>query len=412
MRVLWFTNTPSNYSVLHNSNNGGGWISSLEYALCQDNEVELGICFMLDGQPWKLQNNGVCYYPVPIHKCGGIDRIKRGLRAFFCFQYDSPETMRHYLKVIEDFKPDLIHIFGTEQDFGLMTLHTKIPVVIHLQGILIPCLNAFFPPGMSRQDYLFCDLNPWNILKRYLNYRYFRFSAQREYKILKVNNHYLGRTEWDKAIVRVFNHQATYDYCSEILRDAFYLDSQRVITDRLIITSTISSPLYKGMDMVGKCADILYNEYRIDFEWRVFGNIDINFFRRQVINKMCRNQIKLMGVAAQDEIRQSILESTVFVHPSYIDNSPNSVCEAQILGCPIVAQNVGGLSSIVSHEDDGILVPANDPYLMADAIIRLFQDNELNIQMGRQSQIHAQARHDKATILRDIKWIYRKYTQL
>ena len=30
MRILWFTNTPSNYKLQNGGYNGGGWISSLE----------------------------------------------------------------------------------------------------------------------------------------------------------------------------------------------------------------------------------------------------------------------------------------------------------------------------------------------------------------------------------------------
>ena len=48
MRVLWFTNSPSNYLSDGFGYNGCGWISSLENAI--KTEVELGVAFVMNGQ--------------------------------------------------------------------------------------------------------------------------------------------------------------------------------------------------------------------------------------------------------------------------------------------------------------------------------------------------------------------------
>lgn len=53
------------------------------------------------------------------------------------------------LKVIEDFKPDIIHVFGSEWGFGLVEKYVDIPVVIHMQGSLPPYVNASYPPGYN-----------------------------------------------------------------------------------------------------------------------------------------------------------------------------------------------------------------------------------------------------------------------
>lgn len=48
--------------------------------------------------------------------------------------------------VIDDFKPDVIEVFGSESFMGLVAKKTKIPVVLHIQGVLTPYFNAYFPP--------------------------------------------------------------------------------------------------------------------------------------------------------------------------------------------------------------------------------------------------------------------------
>ena len=60
MRVLWFTNSPSNYLSDGFGYNGCGWISSLENAI--KTEVELGVAFVMNGQESKVEKNGVTYY--------------------------------------------------------------------------------------------------------------------------------------------------------------------------------------------------------------------------------------------------------------------------------------------------------------------------------------------------------------
>jgi len=135
MRVLWFTNTNSLYKKSDTSYNGGGWIESLEQIISKTDDVELAVGFFYVDKYFKVKQGETTYYPISIYN----SKIKKVLHNLFYSKYDKIE-IDYYLKIIEDFKPDIIHIFGSEQSFGLITTETKIPVVIHLQGILNPCL--------------------------------------------------------------------------------------------------------------------------------------------------------------------------------------------------------------------------------------------------------------------------------
>lgn len=67
-------------------------------------------------------------------------------------------------------------------------------------------------------------------------------------------------------------------------------------------------------------------------------------------------------------------QCNVFINTTNIDNTPVSVIEAMALGLPVVSTNVGGLPYLIRHEVDGLLVPPDDPQVMADAIMRLQAD--------------------------------------
>ena len=69
-------------------------------------------------------------------------------------------------------------------------------------------------------------------------------------------------------------------------------------------------------------------------------------------------------------------QSTMYVHTAYIENSPNSICEAQIIGMPIISTMVGGIATLVRNGIDGDLLPANDPWLLANAIVELSKDKD------------------------------------
>ena len=160
--------------------------------------------------------------------------------------------------------------------------------------------------------------------------------------------------------------------------------------------------------MILKCAKLMKDEMNMNFEWRVFGNIQSRYVERKVGVEAKSVNVRLLGVASQEVLRKSILESTLYVHPSYIDNSPNSVCEAQMLGCPVVGQYVGGMPSLVT-DNNGILVPANDPYQMVLAIREIYNNPTLNVSMGQHALESAQRRHNKQRIVNDLISIYHKY---
>lgn len=411
MKVLWFTNTPSCYSPLNKGNqvngyNGGGWISSAEKALSQCSNIKLAISFLMDEQPFHVSQNGVDYYPIPVRKKGFIKKIKDTIGLMKNQEKKVEEiSWNYYLSqfknVVDDFNPDIIHVWGSEGYFGLVSKITDKPVLLHIQGLINPYLNALLPPAVS-----------WNSIysrfsfKKFLVRKHWLMSAYREKEIYKGIDMFLGRTEWDRRVSYILNNKAQYSMVNEILRMNFYCKKSRQIPSKLIIVSTISQPMYKGFDLVLKTAWHLKNDLDVDFEWKCFGNINPIFIEKFIGIKHTDVNVKLEGVVSAESIIKEELGATLYFHPSYIDNSPNSLCEAQILGLPVIASNVGGVSSLVEDSKDGYLIPANDPYQAAYLIYQLFRDERMNIHMGALSKDKALKRHKKENVINEILTAY------
>jgi glycosyltransferase involved in cell wall biosynthesis len=402
MKVLWFSNYPSLYKEDSHSYNGYGWISSLESLMSSQPEVELAISFM-GSESAKVKKGNVTYYPISL-KQSGLQKLKR---AFNRTEYDQA-WLAEYMQVIEDFKPDVIHVFGTEKSFGLVCGKTKIPTVIHIQGILNPYLNAMFAPGTSARDY-FRYSGIIHGAKRLWALRTFTHNANREAKILKSCRFFMGRTKWDKKVVSLYSPGSKYFYCSEILRSPFYSAKSwaKKATEKLILITTISHTDYKGFDFLLKTAELLKRLKLVNFEWKVYGIHRFEFWERKLGIKPEDVNVKMMGVGSPETLIEELHKSDIFVHPSYIDNSPNSICEAQLLGMPVISTNVGGIPSLIEEGETGMLIPSNGIHMLSHAIQHLSKNPELCRKLGENARAVAVKRHDADAVLRQNLEVYR-----
>ena len=112
------------------------------------------------------------------------------------------------------------------------------------------------------------------------------------------------------------------------------------------------------------------------------------------------------GIKDEDGLCDLLLKSCVYVHPSYIDNSPNSLCEAQMLGVPVIGSYVGGIPSLITNNDTGILFPANDIHELASILISLHKDEEMKSRISKQASIVANQRHDRNAIMSKLLQTY------
>ncbi|MGB7861065.1 MAG: glycosyltransferase [Acidimicrobiia bacterium] len=82
----------------------------------------------------------------------------------------------------------------------------------------------------------------------------------------------------------------------------------------------------------------------------------------------------LRFLGRKDNAQQFIAAADVFVNPSEIEGLPIVILEALSCGRPVVATDVGGVGSVVKHEQTGLLVPPRDPVALARAIGRALTD--------------------------------------
>src|SRR5579863_5361708 len=110
MRVLWFANTPGlGVGYLKISLAVGGWIASLQRVVEGLEECHLGFAFYNEQAMEPFEHGRTWYYPVqPL----GRSKRKRLMNRVMG-KAETDENLAAFLRAIELFKPDIIHVHGT-----------------------------------------------------------------------------------------------------------------------------------------------------------------------------------------------------------------------------------------------------------------------------------------------------------
>jgi len=410
MRVLWFTNTPSLAEEKGKHKPiGGGWIKSLEKEIAKNNDIQLGIVFYSYKKINPFQHKQTNYYPIFLNTGGRLKKIFHRIRGAI-----EPSTdVRQFIDVINDFNPNVIHIHGTEGPFGLIQNYIKhIPILVSIQGNITVYKYKYFS-GLSWYNvFRYSNLKDLLLFKDYISqYRAFINRAKREKEILSLTKNVIGRTDWDRRITSVLAPGRRYFHNDEVLRDSFYKNIWRnKLSKPFQFFTTNGSSLYKGIEVVIYAAKLL-DDIGFQFNWQVAGISQNDKIIRLILKKFKISlSVNLVfdGKLNEMGLIQKLLSTHVYIMPSHIENSPNNLFEAMILGIPCIGSDVGGTSSLLANNEDGLLIQDGDPWSLAGAILESYSNYDDAIVFGQNARKKALTRHDPFKIVNDLIKIYKK----
>lgn len=412
MRILWINNIAIPkiaQAVGMKSVPVGGWMVKLADELVKKEDIELAIAFPyakdVDGTIDGLKYYSFCLNAskVKIGNLGGQDK--------------------RFREMIEKFAPDVVHIFGTEyshsyvvtqvcKEFGIQDR-----VVVSIQGIVSViarhcCAHLDLKTIYARS---LRDFYKGNVSRSKKN---FENAGKFEIETIKNVKHVIGRTDWDRACTKIINPRVKYHFNNEMLRDSFYTAPQWDINKcekYSIFFSQATMPL-KGMHLFLEAVSILKKEFpgvkvyiagKSYYEKKAWK---LSYYEKHILKYIRENELRdtvnFLGFLDEKSMCQQYLKSHVFVSASSIENSPNSVCEAMILGVPTVSSMVGGVANLLEHGTEGFYYQADAPYMLAHYVERIFNDETLSKQFSDCSRRKAQQRHEVSEIIEDLSGIY------
>ena len=414
MNVLWFCNmAPPEASVLLNEpvSPFGGWFVNASRLLCLNESVRLTIAFPKRGITDLVQVRGekITYIAFPI-----ATSQRDYIRCKECIG-----------KVLSCVKPDITQVFGTEylHSLAVMELCNPDRTVIHIQGLVSVYQQHYFASLPSRviNRYTLRDVvKNDNILKQQ---KKMRALGEHEIRALKLAKHVIGRTAWDYACVKRINSNIKYHLGNEILREEFYHHSWDITKiNKFSIFVSQGSGSIKGLHILLEAMPDIIK--RFPHAVLSVGGHNMTKTESGIINRMkissygkylkelirryrLEEKVVFLGLLDEQQMCERYLQSHVFVMPSAIENSPNSLGEAMILGVPCVASDVGGISSLIKHGEEGFVYPFDEPYMLAHYVCEVFGNNELASAFSRSTVKHASNTHDPQENISTLLQIYK-----
>ena len=324
---------------------------------------------------------------------------------------------------LKEYQPDVIHIWGTEYAHTLAMIHAAEKegfldhTVVSIQGLCsiyaghysegVPNSVVY---GATFRDVVRRDNIPQQQKK-------FALRGDLEVKALRKARHVIGRTAWDKACTEQITPDAVYHFCNETLRKPFYQDewSYDSCCKHRIFASSCVYPVKGFHYLLEAMAEVLkrYPDATIAVPGKdpfQQNPMRVSSYQKYLMTLMRRhgleNKVQFLGGLSAEEMKNAYLEANVFALPSTIENSPNSLGEAMLLGVPCVAADVGGVTTMMTHEKEGFVYQSTAPYMLAHYICKVFAMEEQAQDMGQAAKLHASVTHDPQKNLQDLLDIY------
>jgi glycosyltransferase involved in cell wall biosynthesis len=226
--------------------------------------------------------------------------------------------------------------------------------------------------------------------------------AKRERFYFSKGKYFFGRTEWDKAYIKYFNDHAKYFEINEVIRKPFWHRQWQLnLSKRHRIIFTNSRHPRKGVELLLETLKSLKPIYP-DIELVLIGSLGSggydNFIREKI--KDLSDSVLFRGQMDAAEVANELSGAHVFVSAAYIENSPNSVAEAQLVGMPVISSYTGGVPSMIKDGETGLLFPTGDVPLLVSKLRAVFENDVLAIKLGENAMKTARKRHDPGNIVK------------
>lgn len=390
MKVLWLCNIPlpKISEVLSNKKAlGGGWLVGASNSLINNN-VELVVCY---------------------NEIFGTNEVDGEIDGIRYYSFNNKDNKTRFKNILNDENPDVIHIWGTEYKHGYdMALLCKElglidKVIVDLQGLTSVIYQHYtlgLPNSVVKSWTLRDFIKKDNI---YYGKEKFKKRGIYEQQALKIVKNVMGRTEWDYACSLRLNPTVNYYFCNRTLRDSFY-NNERADSDiekHSIFVSQCSYPV-KGFhfvldamkDIIKKYPDAkLYttgkSPFGLNFKEKLMQTSYNKYIGKLIKKYNLQTSVVFLGGLDEKSMCDRYKKSQVFVSASTIENSPNSVAEAMILGVPVVTSDVGGVKDYVEHNKSGYIYQTDAPYMLAHYVCKIFEDYESTRDMINNAKIKA-----------------------
>lgn len=415
MKVLWlcnivFPNIAQSLGIRREI--GGGWMIGLLNMVKKIDDIELSVLSVSNdiSENRNIIVDDVHYYIIP--------------------SSSQADVLEKRMSMIIDLKKyEVIHLFGSEylSSYAMMrasnSLNLSDKLLLHIQGLVSVYAHHYVQGIPGFWVHLRTPRDLFQNISIICQQKDFFKRGRYEVETIKGVRHIGGRTQWDKACTHQINPQAKYYHHGEMLRESFYQSDWTIdqCERHSIFISQGNYPI-KGLHHLFKALPFI-TPYFPDLKVYIAGYAPLkmesgllswlkrssygHYLARLIQKGELERHIRFTGPLNENQMKDRYLKSHIFVCSSNIENSPNSLGEAMMLGMPCISSDVGGVTDMLDHQTEGFVYPADEPYMLAHYIMLLFCDDKLSVSLGRAAKIHALSNHNKDRIRCQVETAYR-----
>ena len=394
MRIAWLAPYPASLLVpelhvdRHVQAHASSWIVNLANALAARPEIQLHIVAEYPGV-WggrTVVRNGITF-----HICRhAFPMTLRGFPSYLPL-----DTVTRYIgvrrsirAVLNEISPDLVHVHGMENGYGLAALDAGFPFVISVQGIIARYIEV--------EHSLF-----------------YRLHRPVETEIVRRSRFFGTRTSWATDFVKEINPSAVCVDMPEAMHPCFFASKGAdPSAQRILFVGNIGRR--KGVEvLIRSLPTVLAQKPEVRLTIVGTGKREyITRIKRQARALGVDTCIEWKGSKTSEDVARLHAMSSVLALPTLMDNSPNALAEGLVSGLPVVASCVGGIPSMVDNNKTAILVEPGDPMDLAQGLIRLLEDRALAAAIAQNARRAASVRYEPSIVAARTAEAYREVLEL
>lgn len=404
MKVLWFSNIALTDKE---PNSSGTWMNSLSSSLVASGCVQLfNITQAKVKVITKRDKHPIQQWLIPI---GG--RKKSGL--------PNDRIIRNIVSIVKDINPDVIHIWGMEKFWGLLTArgYVKGNVILEIQGIKF-AIEKYVYADLALRDVVRCFgigelFRPFDSLTgtKYLYKKWGRFERE------MLTNHKIISTQsdWVRANVMAINPLAKIVNTSMLIRKEFFEADKWRYDDCVpfqVFSFTSSIISYKGLHVLIDALAILKMKYpniRLIVAGAVSTGVRADGYTKWLFRKIktlgLTEYIQWIGPLTAKNIVNQLHKANVAVIPSFVESYCMTLEESLYVGTPAVASYSGAMPELATNEESALFFPPGDMVMCARCIERILTDVKLATKLSTNSY-KAKRKEDRALTVKTQLDIY------
>lgn len=411
MKVLWLSNKVQSGQDLGKT---GTWLDSMAQALVQSGQVQLANVAMGFVHQTTQQNAGdITQWIIPT---GARLHLRNGL---------PPTTIVNDIcRVVEEFAPDIVHVWGTETFWGLLPARRLIqyPTLLETQGVK-SAIARVYHGDLTCREQIACigikEIVRGNTIpqgrSRFASWACF------EREIVAGQPFITVQSPWLEAQVRAINSQCRIFHNDFALRQPFYLAAPWQPSGPATIFCSASYPSpFKGVHIAVRTLALLKRRFPT-IQLRIAGALQRPGLRQEGymawVNREARRlgverNIQWLGALSADQIVAEIQQCAAVFLPTFIEGYCLALAEAMTLGAPTVVSYVGGAAHLAHDDESALYFSPGDVEMAAYQIGRLLTDQRLAEQIGRRARTVALERNNPERIIEHQFDIYHSVLQL